>query len=139
MNSTKNRKRTRTPSMTMKFCKKSSRQQTKYDEYASGLITEIDLNSFRSRINLSESHTQLLVFWVLTIGRKSFRLRGDSFSVKFFMITAFRILLPYVCIDISIFPVFIEERCFFSAFTCSEPSLLSLLIRRDSCVLNKCN
>lgn len=136
MNSTKNRKRTRTPSMTMKFCKKSSRQQTKY---ASGLMTEIDLNSFRSRINLSESHTQLLVFWVLTIGRKSFRLRGDSFSVKFFMITAFKILLSYVCIDISIFPVIIEERCFFSAFTCSEPSLLSLLIRRDSCVLNKCN
>lgn len=136
MNSTKNRKRTRTPSMTMKFCKKSSRQQTKY---ASGLMTEIDLNSFRSRINLSESHTQLLVFWVLTIGRKSFRLRGDSFSVKFFMITAFKILLPCVCIDISIFPVIIEERCFFSAFTCSEPSLLSLLIRRDSCVLNKCN
>lgn len=136
MNSTKNRKRTRTPSMTMKFCKKSSRQQTKY---ASGLMTEIDLNSFCSRINLSESHTQLLVFWVLTIGRKSFRLRGDSFSVKFFMITAFKILLPYVCIDISIFPVIIEERCFFSAFTCSEPSLLSLLIRRDSCVLNKCN
>lgn len=136
MNSTKNRKRTRTPSMTMKFCKKSSRQQTKY---ASGLMTEIDLNSFGSRINLSESHTQLLVFWVLTIGRKSFRLRGDSFSVKFFMITAFKILLPYVCIDISIFPVIIEERCFFSAFTCSEPSLLSLLIRRDSCVLNKCN
>lgn len=136
MNSTKNRKRTRTPSMTMKFCKKSSRQQTKY---ASGLMTEIDLNSFRSRINLSESHTQLLVFWVLTIGRKSFRLRGDSFSVKFFMITSFKILLPYVCIDISIFPVIIEERCFFSAFTCGEPSLLSLLIRRDSCVLNKCN
>lgn len=136
MNSIKNRKRTRTPSMTMKFCTKSSRQQTKY---ASGLMTEIDLNSFRSRINLSESHTQLLVFWVLTIGRKSFRLRGDSFSVKFFMITAFKILLPYVCIDISIFPVIIEERCFFSAFTCSEPSLLSLLIRRDSCVLNKCN
>ena len=136
MNSTKNRKRTRTPSMTMKFCKKSSRQQTKY---ASGLMTEIDLNSFRSRINLSESHTQLLVFWVLTIGRKSFRLRGDSFSVKFFMITAFKILLPYVCIDISIFPVIIEERCFFSAFTRSEPSLLSLLIRRDSCVLKKCN
>lgn len=136
MNSIKNRKRTRTPSMTMKFCKKSSRQQTKY---VSGLMTEIDLNSFRSRINLSESHTQLLVFWVLTIGRKSFRLRGDSFSVKFFMITAFKILLPYVCIDISIFPVIIEERCFFSAFTCSEPSLLSLLIRRDSCVLNKCN
>ena len=102
-------------------------------------MTEIDLNSFCSRINLSESHTQLLVFWVLTIGRKSFRLRGDSFSVKFFMITAFKILLPYVCIDISIFPVIIEERCFFSAFTCSEPSLLSLLIRRDSCVLNKCN